>query len=750
MKPVLITSALPYVNNIPHLGNLIQVLSADVYARYCRLRGYPTLYVCGSDEYGAATETRALLEGITPRELCDRYHQIHADVYKWFNVSFDSYGRTATPKHTEITQSIFRGLEANGYIKEKTLEQTYCEKDGRFLADRFVRGTCPHCGYEEARGDQCENCGKLLDPVDLKDPRCGVCGTTPVRRKTNHLYIDLPAILPKLQEWMDKAAIEGSWARNAVQMTQAWIRDGLQERAITRDLKWGIPVPRQGFEKKVFYVWFDAPIGYISITANLTDRWEDWWRRPGEVKLVHFIGKDNIPFHTVIFPCSLLGSGQTWTMLNSMSSTEYLNYESGKFSKSRGVGVFGTDAVESGIPADVWRFYLYYNRPEKSDALFTWKDFQEKVNGELIGNLANLVNRTLTFAARNFPEGFPSDTPSNAKFWETVRAAEGQIAESLERIELRDAFRQIFALSSIGNKRFQDEEPWKSIKEDPEKAAGLIRDLVYLIRDLSVLVEPYIPAASAAINGWLGVPRCDWANLGRLEGVDAVRPPALLFRRLEDEEIERFRARFAGTTQAERAAAEAASGAAAATAAPAASGASAAAAPAALSAPPPDPALRARFHENVELTVARITAVERHPKADKLFIESVDLGTEKRQIVSGLVGYYTPEELSGRNVIMVTNLKPARLRGVESQGMLLAAQDGTQVEVLFADWARPGDRVTIQGQAEPVARRVEIDIEQFFRVPIRVQENRILVEGSALECAGRSLATVKVKDGLVK
>jgi methionyl-tRNA synthetase len=650
-------------------------------------------------------------------------------VYKWFNISFDSYGRTATPKHTEITQSIFKGLEAGGYIKEKTLEQTYCEKDGRFLADRYVRGTCPHCGYTEARGDQCENCGKLLDPIDLKDPRCSVCGTTPVRRTTNHLYIDLPAILPKLQAWMDKAAIEGSWARNAVQMTQAWIRDGLQERAITRDLKWGIPVPRAGYENKVFYVWFDAPIGYISITANLTEAWEQWWRRPSEVKLVHFIGKDNIPFHTVIFPCSLLGSGQTWTMLASMSSTEYLNYESGKFSKSRGVGVFGTDAVESGIPADVWRFYLYYNRPEKSDALFTWKDFQEKVNGELIGNLANLVNRTLTFAARNFPEGFPAGAASDARFWEAVRAAEAGIAESLERIELRDAFRQVFALSSIGNKRFQDEEPWKAIKESPAKAAGLIRDLVYLIRDLSVLAEPYIPATSAAINGWLGVARSEWASLGRLEGVGAVRPPALLFRRLEDEEIERFRARFAGTTQAER---------------------QAAGAPPATQEAPPDPALRARFHEKVELMVGRITAVERHPKADKLFIESVDLGTEKRQIVSGLVGYYTPEELSGRNVIMVTNLKPARLRGVESQGMLLAAQDGSQVEVLFADWALPGDRVTIAEEAEPGARRGEIDIEEFFRVPIRVQDSRILVEGAALECAGRALATEKVKDGQVK
>jgi len=727
MKPVLITSALPYVNNIPHLGNLIQVLSADVYARYCRLRGYPTLYVCGSDEYGAATETRALLEGISPRELCDRYHRLHADVYQWFNVSFDSYGRTATPKHTEITQSIFKGLEANGYIKEKTIEQTYCEKDGRFLADRFVRGTCPHCGYAEARGDQCENCGKLLDPADLKEPRGGLGGSTPVRRTTTHLYIDLPAILPKLQAWMQKAAVEGSWARNAVQMTQAWIRDGLQERAITRDLSWGIPVPRAGYENKVFYVWFDAPIGYISITANLTEDWERWWRRPGEVKLVHFIGKDNIPFHTVIFPCSLLGSGQTWTMLSGMSSTEYLNYESGKFSKSRGVGVFGTDAVESGIPADVWRFYLFYNRPEKSDAVFTWKDFQEKVNGELIGNLANLVNRTLTFAARSFPGGFPAGAPSDAKFWEAVRAAEAGITDSFERIELRDAFRQLFALSSLGNKRFQDEEPWKTVKQDPARAAGLIRDLTFLIRDLAVLVEPFLPATSRRMLGYLGLEKAEWGSLGRLEGIAAVRPPALLFRRLEDDEIEGFRARFAGT-QAERAAEGEA--------------------PAAESAP--DPAQRARFHQKVELKVARITAVERHPKADKLFIEQVDLGTEQRQIVSGLVGWYTPEELVGRNVIMVTNLKPARLRGTESQGMLLAAQDGAQVEVLFADHARPGDRVAVEGEPEPAAARGQIDIDEFFQVPIRVSDSRVLVEGAALVCAGRPLAVAKVKDGQVK
>ena len=424
MKRRLITSALPYVNNVPHLGNLIQVLSADVFARFCRLRGYDTLYVCGTDEYGTATETKALEEGVTPQELCDRFHAIHRDIYSWFGISFDKFGRTSTRRQTEITQSIFLDLDAAGFIKQQTIEQLYCENDKRFLADRYVRGTCPFCGYDGARGDQCENCGKLLEPTDLKDPKCSTCGATPRPRSTTHLYIDLPAIRPKLEEWMKEASARGFWANNAIQMTQAWIRDGLKERAITRDLKWGIPVPKKGFEDKVFYVWFDAPIGYISITACAGDErgfdWKTWWQSPKDVELFQFIGKDNIPFHTVIFPSSLLGSGRTWTMLHHMSSTEYLNYEAGKFSKSKGVGVFGTDAVESGIPADVWRFYIFYNRPEKSDTTFTWADFQEKVNGELIGNLGNLANRTLTFVARYYDGAIPAGEPDRG-FWADVK-----------------------------------------------------------------------------------------------------------------------------------------------------------------------------------------------------------------------------------------------------------------------------------------------------------------------------------------
>ncbi len=714
MKRRLITSALPYVNNIPHLGNLIQVLSADVFARYCRLRGYPTLYICGTDEYGTATETRALEEGISPRELCDRYFAIHDEIYRWFNIAFDKFGRTSTPEHTEITQGIFERLDANGYISENTIKQLYSPKDGMFLADRYVRGTCPHCGYAEARGDQCENCGKLLDPMELINPRSALSGDTPVVRETKHLYINLPAILPKLQGWMKQASERGYWANNAIRMTEAWIRDGLKERAITRDLKWGIPVPKDGFRDKVFYVWFDAPIGYISITATHTKDWQSWWRSPEDVDLYQFIGKDNIPFHTVIFPSSQLGTGEKWTMLHHMSSTEYLNYESGKFSKSRGVGVFGTDARGTGIPADVWRFYIYYNRPETSDTTFTWKDFQEKTNSELIGNLANLVNRTLTFVARNYGGELP-EGPSDERFWADVRSREAGIGEALERVELRGAFQQIFALASVGNKRFQDGEPWKAIKENPPAAAGLLRDLVHLIRDLAVLTHPYIPETSAKIASFLGLERVAWADLGRLDGVSRVSTPALLFRKLEDDEIEGFRRRFAGTQQERADAAR-------------------------------------QFAGRVDLRVARIEAIERHPKADKLYVETVSLGPElgTRQIVSGLVPWYKPEELLGRNIILVANLAPAKLRGVESNGMLLAAQTEGVVEVMFAPDAQPGDRVMVDGVEAGEAPPAVITIEEFFQVPIRVNDYLLSAGGKRLLAGGRPLAAKRVESGEVR
>ena len=436
-KKRLFTTALPYVNNVPHLGNLVQGLSGDVCARYSRLCGHDTLYICGTDEYGTATETRAREEGIAPKELCDRYYDIHREVYEWFDFSFDIFGRTSDPIHTDITQDIFNKVYANGYITAHTTEQFYSKKSQMFLPDRYVNGTCPHCGYAHARGDQCEQCGVLLDPADLRDARSAIDGSVPVMKKTQHLYLNLPKLVPLLEQWLQETRADERWVHNAVQMTRAWMRDGLRERAITRDLSWGIPVPLQEYAQKVFYVWFDACIGYISITAQLTDAWRDWWQSPQDTHLYQFVGKDNIPFHTVIFPSSLLGSGERWTMVHHISSTEYLNYEGGQFSKSRGVGVFGTDAMESGIPADVWRFYLLYNRPETADYTFTWDDFYARTNKELIGNFANFFNRLTTFVHRYYDGKLFLDSVAEGRMLAAEVAADGTVDAGAAQAEGR-------------------------------------------------------------------------------------------------------------------------------------------------------------------------------------------------------------------------------------------------------------------------------------------------------------------------
>ncbi|MDR0322611.1 MAG: methionine--tRNA ligase [Treponema sp.] len=760
MKKRLITSALPYVNNEPHLGNLIQVLSADAFARFCRLRGYETLYICGTDEYGTATENKAAEEKVSPKELCDRYHAIHADIYRWFNIAFDKFGRTSTPIQTEVTQDIFLKLDKAGFICERTIEQFYCAKCAKFLADRYIRGNCPHCGSADARGDQCEACQKLLDPVDLKNPQCSACGSTPSLQKTNHLYIDLPGIKEKLENWIKTASVKGFWAHNAVQMTQAWIRDGLKDRAITRDLKWGIPVPKPGYENKVFYVWFDAPIGYISITGLLgedivkskkvingktfTDRHDFvnyWWKNPDDIELFQFIGKDNIPFHTVIFPSSLLGSGDNWTMLHHMSSTEYLNYEGEKFSKSRGVGVFGTDAMETGIPADVWRFFIYYNRPEKSDAMFTWNDFKEKVNGELIGNLGNLVNRTLSFVMRYYNGKIP-DGESDANFWAEVVKREDSIAEKLDRAELRDAFRDIFELSSFANKYFQDKEPWRLLNDAPEKAKSVIKDLTYIVRDLSVLIEPYMPSAAEKIASFFSLKlgeSLNWKNIGKPQGIgDAQIKSEVLFTKLENDKIEELRVRYSGT-QKERQAVERTES-------------------------EKVPVEKKPFSCVMDLRAAKIEKVERHPKADKLYIICLETGEgvsgvrEERQIVSGLVNFYTEEQLLGKKIIVAYNLKPAKLRGIESRGMLLAAgdkkgvgQDGEtvdRVEVLDAGSCPTGTRLLPEGD-EAAATFAEIDIDTFFSYPITVKDNEVLCGGKRLCLDGKPVCTAIIPEGEV-
>ena len=720
----LITSALPYVNNIPHLGNIIGcVLSADVFARYCRMAGYETLYVCGNDEYGTTTETRALQEHVTPKQLCDKYHAIHKEIYDWFNIQFDAFGRTSTPEQTKVVQEIFRDLYNNGYITEGTVTQPFCEKCNMPLADRYVDGTCPHCGYEQAKGDQCDKCGKLLDPAELKNPRCTVCGSKPVFRQSRHLFLDLQKVAPQLTKWIDETAEKNGWSNNAVSVAKGWIEQGLQKRCITRDLKWGVPVPLAGYEDKVFYVWFDAPIGYISITAAAGFDIDKWWHDPDHTDLYQFIGKDNIPFHTVIFPSSLMGTGKPWTLLKTISSTEYLNYEDKKFSKSRGTGVFGDQARDTGIDADLFRYYLIRNRPEKSDTQFFWNDFMEKANGEIIANFANLVNRVYQFINRFFDgviPDFDNASPNSIFSIIDMQKEKQTIIADFEAVELKKALLDVLAICSAGNKFFQDNAPWAVIKEDKDKAATMLGSLACFTKDIALLLYPFIPATVEKVFATLNLPKTDIVldNIGdytKLKG-KKINEPQILFAKLDKKQVEALQAKFAGSQE---------------TAA--------------------DNTEDLEAFAKLQLKVGRIIEINRHPEADKLYVEKIDLGGgDIRQIVSGLVPYYAAEQLLGQNVIVVANLKPANLRGVESFGMILAAEDKkkTTVEVLFCPKANIGDVVTLD--AVNAAPANEITIDDFAKVKLTVKDNHVLAQGQQMKLGGSDILTQNVVNGKVR
>ncbi|XP_062931339.1 methionine--tRNA ligase, cytoplasmic isoform X1 [Cynocephalus volans] len=556
-RNILITSALPYVNNVPHLGNIIGcVLSADVFARFARLRQWNILYLCGTDEYGTATETKAMEEGLTPQEICDKYHVIHADIYRWFNISFDFFGRTTTPQQTKITQDIFQRLLARGFVLQDTVEQLRCERCARFLADRFVEGVCPFCGYEEARGDQCDKCGKLINAIELKKPRCKVCQSCPVVKSSQHLFLDLPKLEKRLEEWLGKTLSGSDWTPNARFIIRSWLRDGLKPRCITRDLKWGTPVPLEGFEDKVFYVWFDATIGYLSITANYTDQWERWWKNPEQVELYQFMAKDNVPFHGLVFPCSALGAEDNYTLVSHIIATEYLNYEDGKFSKSRGVGVFGDMAQDTGIPADIWRFYLLYIRPEGQDSAFSWTDMLLKNNSELLNNLGNFINRAGMFVSKFFGGYVPEMvlTPDDQRLLAHVTLELQHYHQLLEKVRIRDALRSILTISRHGNQYIQVNEPWKRIKgsEADRQRAGTVTGLaVNIAALLSVMLQPYMPTVSATIQAQLQLPlpACNilptnfLCTLPAGHQIGTVSP---LFQKLENDLIESLRQRFGG------------------------------------------------------------------------------------------------------------------------------------------------------------------------------------------------------------
>ncbi|XP_046390928.1 methionine--tRNA ligase, cytoplasmic [Ischnura elegans] len=557
-RNILITSALPYVNNVPHLGNIIGcVLSADVFARYCRLRGYNALYICGTDEYGTATETKALEEGVTPQDICDRYHKLHAQVYQWFNISFDHFGRTSTIQHAAICQKLFSEVHRNGYTITDSVEQQYCKNCKRFLADRFVEGTCPWCAYEDARGDQCDSCGRLVNANELKNPRCKLCSNTPCLKTSTHLFLDLPKIEPKLRDWMN--TVSDGWSNNSQVIARSWLKDGLKPRCITRDLKWGIPVPVQGFEGKVFYVWFDAPIGYMSILNCYTDEWEKWWKpkKPVEVKYFQFMAKDNVPFHSVMFPSCILAANPGFKAVDHLMATEYLNYEEGKFSKSRGVGVFGPEAESTGIPSDIWRFYLTWVRPENQDSAFIWSDLAQRNNSELLNNFGNFALRALTFVEKFFESKVPEINIDGEFERALVGAVNKELKEYLNLLEnarsLRDALRRLLVISRHGNLLMQSSQPWVLVKGSPEdrkkggSVVGLCANLACL---LSMLLSPYMPETARQLHQQLNAPPEAMVIPNHfyclLPAGHKIGKPFPLFSKIENSQMDELRNRFSG------------------------------------------------------------------------------------------------------------------------------------------------------------------------------------------------------------
>ncbi|XP_021290707.1 methionine--tRNA ligase, cytoplasmic [Herrania umbratica] len=727
-RNVLITSALPYVNNVPHLGNIIGcVLSADVFARFCRLRGYNAVYICGTDEYGTTTETKAMEENCTPQEICDKYHALHKEVYDWFDISFDKFGRTSSPEQTEVCQAIFKKLWENNWLSENTMQQLFCNTCQRFLADRLVEGACPSegCNYDSARGDQCEKCGKLLNPTELKDPRCKACQNTPHVRDTKHLFLELPKLEGKLVEYIDKMSVAGSWSQNAINTTQAWIKEGLKARCITRDLKWGVPVPHENFKDKVFYVWFDAPIGYVSITACYSPDWEKWWKNPENVELFQFMGKDNVPFHTVMFPSTLLGTGENWTLMKSISVTEYLNYEAGKFSKSKGIGVFGNDVKDTKIPVEVWRYYLLTNRPEVSDTLFTWDDLQAKLNNELLSNLGNFINRVLSFLAKPSGQGYDfiipdapdaESHPLTKALSEKVGNLVEQYIEAMEKVKLKQGLKTAMSISSEGNAYLQESQFWKLYKEDQPSCSIVMRTAVGLVHILACLLEPFIPSFSVEVFKQLNLPReqislsdekGDVDNTRRLwEIVPAghkIGHPKPLFEELKSERVEELREQYAGSQADRRARAEAD---AAKTAeqlkkTEISDGKKQKPTSAARPKAKPNTAETEITITRLDIRVGKIVKAQKHPDADSLYVEEIDVGeAQPRTVVSGLVKYIPLEEMQNRLVCVLCNLKPATMRGIKSHAMVLAASDGDHTKVELVEppkSATVGERVTFAG-----------------------------------------------------
>ena len=561
MSKILITSALPYVNGVPHLGHLVGcLLPSDVYARYMRMMGHEVLYVCGTDEHGTPSEVGAAKEGMDVADYCLKYHNRHKEAYDAFNLSFDYFGRTSSEQNREITYHIFEQLDKNGLIEEESIKQIFSIDDNRFLPDRYVTGTCPHCGYDKARGDQCENCTKVLDPTELINPRSTISGSTNLEvRETKHLFLNLPKLEKQLAEWVKSK--EPFWPDVAYSIAQKWLKEGLRPRCITRDLKWGFPVPKKGFEDKVFYVWFDAPIGYLGITKQWADEkpgernWKDWWLDAKDVYYVQFMGKDNVPFHSISFPATLLGTGENWTKVDYLKGMSYLTFEGGKFSKSEQRGVFAEDAVKE-FSADYWRYWLISNAPDASDSSFTFDLFAGVVNKDLNGVLGNFVSRVMKMTASKIGAEVPAGgemTEVEEKLIADLQEKADNYCKYMEGLEFKKAMNELRAIWVDGNNYISATEPWTVIKTDPARAAAILRVCLNLIRIYALLSAPVMPETSAKILAKFGLNAADMPVLkgfNAAKEIEALQPGHkfevgdALFERIAPEKTEELKAKY--------------------------------------------------------------------------------------------------------------------------------------------------------------------------------------------------------------
>lgn len=661
-EKVLVTSALPYANGKIHLGHLSGAyLPADIYVRYKRLNGDDIVYICGSDEHGVPITITADKEKVTPKEIIDRYHEANKNAFEKFGMSFDIYSRTSLPIHHQTAQEFFKCFYDQGLLVEKKSLQFYDEKVKMFLPDRYVEGTCPRCGNEEARSDECEKCGSLYDPSELKNPKSKITGETPILKETSHYFFPLGKYQKRLEEYIAEMSEKYGWKENVLQYCRGWFNDGLKDRAVTRDLDWGVKVPLDGVQNKVLYVWFEAVLGYISATKELSfqkgnpDFWKNYWQDE-KTKYIAFIGKDNVVFHTIIFPAMLMAWNDAredkFVLPQNVPANEFLNFEGKKFSKSRGWGIDVDEFLEL-FPADLLRYTLAANLPENKDTDFYWKEFQARTNGELADILGNFINRTLTFTFKHFDGKVPQRNKLekiDEEMLSLLKEAPAKISDLLERFKIKDAVFEMLNVARAGNKYFNDSEPWKTSKSDKEKCATTINICLNAIYTLAEIFEPVIPFTSKKIFEMLNAKPTEWQKCGEanLPVGQKLNDPQILFNKIEDKIIDEQINKLPKVEEQPKELVE---------------------------------EISIDEFKKVKLRVAQIIAAENVKKSDKLLKLQIDLGNEKRQLVAGIAKSYSPEELIGKKILVVANLKPAKLFGIESQGMVLALDTNEESKV---------------------------------------------------------------------